>query len=252
MKCPEDNPSPFFTSLNLTFDPDHRRRCCSAFCFLYFVYFLLSRRALSPLNTPLGADKTRQSVWKQQGTVCVINKKSCSPHKRFILCAISVAETQAERVGSSDPVPGSPALLWAWRPGPPARLSVCGFGFYFPLVLVASLFYYLSSSYLNTPSSLPISHRFHLTPPPPPFTLPPATLYHTPPCLPSQTLHWIFHHKPPAACQSQRMVPPEAPTEGPASDIKRRIKANKRARIKMGRETKILPVRNRQEFLSSF
>lgn len=34
-------------------------------------------------------------------------------------------EAQAKRVDSSDPVPGPPAPLWAWFPGPPACLSIC-------------------------------------------------------------------------------------------------------------------------------
>lgn len=98
----------------------------------------------------------------------------------------------------------------------PACLSVCP---------AASLF--IKSFYLNPPTSVPLScaHCSFLTyplvsppnssscypasPPPPP-----------PPHLQSQALHWIFHHKPPAACQSKRTLPPEAPTEGPASDIK--------------------------------
>lgn len=63
---------------------------------------------------------------------------------------------------------------------------------------------------------------------PPPPSLPPR--------LPSEALHWIFHHKPPAACQSQRKLPPEAPTEGPASDIKRGITAKKEDRTEMGRD----------------
>ena len=42
-----------------------------AFCFLYFKCFL-SPIELSHLSTPRGAEKTRQSVWKKQGTVCVL------------------------------------------------------------------------------------------------------------------------------------------------------------------------------------
>lgn len=183
--------------------------------------------------------------------MCVINKKKPPLHKRFILCAISVEETQAERVDGSDPVPGSPALLWAWRPGPPACLSAALASIFLSFLSPLCSITLRSPTSTHPQLSTHLPPFFHLTPPLP-FTLPPATLYHTPPCLPSQTLHWIFHHKPPAACQSQRMVPPEAPTEGPASDIKRGIKANKRARIKMGKETKILPVRNKQELLSSF
>lgn len=144
--------------------------------------------------------------------------------------------------------------LFPW----PACLSVWSSGFHPPLALVASLFItFLSSTSTPPPlrsSTLCSSPTFLSSHPSPPFpslpplTLPPATHYHHPPPpppphrLPSQALHWIFHHKPPAACQSQRTLPPEAPTEGPASDIKGGIKANKRARIKMGRETISLPV----------
>lgn len=119
----------------------------------------------------------------------------------------------------------------------PARLSVWSAGSHPPLVLVASLFVTFLSSTSTLPPLSSASLLAHLPPsshltPPLPLTLPPATHYHPPPPppprLPSQALHWIFHHKPPAACRSQRTLPPEAPTEGPASDIKRGIKATKK------------------------
>lgn len=122
----------------------------------------------------------------------------------------------------------------------PARLSAL---FSSSLCSLRSYFLFLPQHPYLYPL-LPCSPFFaHLTPSLP-LTLPPATRCHPPPPrLPSQALHWIFHHKPPAACQSQRTLPPEASTEGPASDIKSGIKAKKkRHRIKMGRETTSLRV----------
>lgn len=83
----------------------------------------------------------------------------------------------------------------------------------------------------HLPLMSPLLSLFLFLPPTPPSPPPP------PPRLPSEALHWIFHHKPPAACQSQRKLPPEAPTEGPASDIKRGITAKKKGeRTEMGRD----------------
>lgn len=137
----------------------------------------------------------------------------------------------AERGDSSDPLPGRSAWLRAWLAGPPACLS----GALILPALFSSSPCSLRSFFLFLPQHpylyplLPCSPFFaHLTPSLP-LTLPPATRCHPPPPrLPSQALHWIFHHKPPAACQSQRTLPPEASTEGPASDIKSGIKAKKK------------------------
>lgn len=120
----------------------------------------------------------------------------------------------------------------------PACLSVWSSGSHPPLVvLIAPLFITLLSSTSAPPTLILLCSPLlaHL-PPSSPLISPPLLLalllptttlllLFPPPCLPSQALHWIFHHKPPAACQSQRTLPPEAPTEGPASDIKRGIKA---------------------------
>lgn len=130
-----------------------------------------------------------------------------------------------------------PARLSVWSPHPLCVVLV------FSLFITLLFFFLPQHPYLYP--LLPCSPVFaHLTPSLP-LTLPPATRCHPPPPrLPSQALHWIFHHKPPAACQSQRTLPLEASTEGPASDIKSGIKAKKKKtdRIKMGRETTSLRV----------
>lgn len=74
-----------------------------------------------------------QSVWVCAHTlvnVCVlIISPPLTPHKWFILCVISMEETQTRSGGSSDPVP---APLWARFPGlpacPPACLSIWSSG----------------------------------------------------------------------------------------------------------------------------
>lgn len=119
----------------------------------------------------------------------------------------------------------------------PACLSIRSSGFHPPLAaLVASLcsLPFFSPSTLGTPTfillSSPRSSPAFLSSHPSPSLYSSSCYHHhlpppPPPHLPSQALHWIFHHKPPAACHSQRTLPPEAPTQGSGFWHKKRNKS---------------------------